>query len=228
VIRNLLRHLGTLQSRLAVISPQCSGHSETEIVLVTLGFSAKHIAEGVSHIFSGSPSITLILGLRSVRLERCPVTDFRHTVDPLSAGSSQSTFGPPILTYIRRGCFTQVGTPARQARIHFFPVRRGDQCCIVIRAPVCSKILFMSFGINPGIGATVSNAKNRQAYQNLQFQVQAAAANSRQRSRGIWIRAERVLVKPLSDTSLLFETCVIMRGRRRFTIGKRVRADFPP
>jgi hypothetical protein len=35
----------------------------------------------------------------------------------------------------------------------------------------------------------------------------AAYPRQRQRSGGIWIRAERVLVKPLSDTSLLFETC---------------------
>jgi DNA-binding transcriptional LysR family regulator len=40
--------------------------------------------------------------------------------------------------------------------------------------------------------------------------------------------AEGVVVKPLSDTSLCFETCVIMRNRRRFTIGKRVRPIFPP
>jgi hypothetical protein len=33
---------------------------------------------------------------------------------------------------------------------------------------VCSKILFMSFGISPGTGARGSNAKNRQPYHNLQ------------------------------------------------------------
>src|SRR5208337_3284529 len=45
-------------------------------------------------IFAGShekPLITLIADRPSARLERCPVTDFRHTIDRASAVSSLST-----------------------------------------------------------------------------------------------------------------------------------------
>jgi hypothetical protein len=39
--------------------------------------------------------------------------------------------------------------------------------CICV--PVCSKIPFLRFGTSPGTAKTRCNAKNRQAYQNLQI-----------------------------------------------------------
>jgi len=56
---------------------------------------------GVAHLLTIVPNAfnNLIVGLHSIRLERCPVSDFRHTIDRVSAVSSQRT--PLALCYRR-------------------------------------------------------------------------------------------------------------------------------
>ena len=60
--------------------------------------------------------------------ERCTVADFRHTIDRVSAVSSQSTplarrFSPTF----EMGCSTQIRTPARRAGGRGFESRRSRQ-----------------------------------------------------------------------------------------------------
>ena len=48
--------------------------------------------------------MTPIVGRGSVRLERCPVTDFRHiNRSGIRCFLAKYTFSPSILTYIRTG-----------------------------------------------------------------------------------------------------------------------------
>jgi hypothetical protein len=70
--------------------------------------------------------MTLIVGRGSIRLERCPLTDFRRTIDRVFAVSSRSTplasqFSPTLGT----GRFTQIRTPACQAGGRGFESRRS-------------------------------------------------------------------------------------------------------
>jgi hypothetical protein len=68
--------------------------------------------------------------------ECCPVTDFRHTIDRVSAVSSQSTplarqFSPTFGT----GCFTQSRTPAGHAGGRGLGSRRSRQSAARVQSP---------------------------------------------------------------------------------------------
>lgn len=88
------------------------GHSEAKILLVTprlladpqhrnlCGEPIPKASEGIFSKPRKKPPITLVAHGRFIRLERCPVTDFRHSIDRVSAVSSQSIrFGSPTLSH---------------------------------------------------------------------------------------------------------------------------------
>jgi hypothetical protein len=73
-VDELIAEGNAFEADVVVVSRAAGDADEKEVRTHEVPEDAERIAEGLSRIFSGSrqrPSITLIVGLRSVRLERC-------------------------------------------------------------------------------------------------------------------------------------------------------------